>query len=618
MKTKTATETLTIFRAKRFITMDEALPEATAIAVVNDRIVCVGTENNMQAWTTNRNVVWDDSLKGKVVMPGFIDNHIHPFLGALLLPSEIIAPEAWRRPDGGICEAASNPKQYQERLKKWIDSRRAKDEWLISWGYQAHLHGPLNRSMLDAICNTTPIAIQQRSFHEAFFNTKALEVLGITEESLAEQTQANWHTGHFFETGLMFAMKKLMPNLMRKEWYYEGLRMLTQLCMQGGVTTIADQLFGAIDVEYELAALTSEIENKQLPMRVINIADARGFSHRATNTAPGGPNTSVPFSKAIVEIEKLQSRQTSRVKFSKAVKLFADGAMFSQLMQLNAPGYTDGHDGAWLMSPEVLADGVKTYWQAGYQIHVHVNGDAGMDSVLSALDAAQLVTPKFDHRFTVHHLGFHSAAQTKRLATLGAVASVNPYYIHALADDYSLLGLGSDRAAQIVRAGSMVRAGIAVSFHSDFPMAPVEPLFLAWCAATRQTKSGKVASPAEKLSLTETLKAITIDAAYALRLDHEIGSLVAGKKADFTVLESDPYEVGIDGLKDIAIWGTVFEGQVNQLAMPMASVHQAAKVKISRSLYRQVAQTCCATASDHCDAVRAVAQWARSAIISAQ
>jgi predicted amidohydrolase YtcJ len=611
-------ETLTIFRAKRFITMDEALPEATAVAVINDRIVCVGNETNMQAWAANRNLVYDDRLKGKIVMPGFIENHIHPFLGSLILPCEIIAPEAWRRPDGSLCQAASNAKQYQERLKSWITQRRGKDEWLISWGYQAHIHGPLNRQILDAICSTTPIAVQQRSFHEVFFNSKALEVLGITEESVAQHPQVNWKNGHFFETGRFVAMKQLLPYQMRKEWYYKGLSMLTDLCMQGGVTTIADQLFGAIDVEYELAALNSEIEEKQLPLRLINIQDARGFSHRASNTAPGGPDATVHFAAAIEAMEKLQTRQTPRVQFAKAVKLFADGAMFSQLMQLNAPGYADGHHGEWLMSPEVLADGVKTYWQAGYQIHVHVNGDGGMDSVLSALEAAQLLTPKFDHRFTVHHLGFHSAAQTKRLAALGAVASVNPYYIHALADDYSLLGLGSDRAAQIVRAGSLVRAGIAVSFHSDYPMAPVEPLFLAWCAATRQTKSGNIASPSERLTLMEALKAITIDAAFAIRLDHEIGSIVAGKKADFTVLESDPFEVDINHLKDIAIWGTVFEGQVNQLATPMASMHQAAPAKVSKSLYKQVVQNCCAAASDHCDAVRTVALWARSALISAK
>src|ERR1019366_6331677 len=173
---------------------------------------------------------------------------------------------------------------------------------------------------------------------------------------------------------------------------------------------------------------------------------------------------------------------------------------------MNPPGYIDGHQGEWLMSPDVLAEGVRVFWDAGYQIHVHVNGDAGMDAVLAALAAAQERKPRFDHRF----------------AALGAHASVNAYYIHALADDYATLGLGPERAAQIVRAGSMLRHGLRVSFHSDFMMAPMEPLLLAWCAATRTTRSGRRISPEECLTLQQALRGITIDAAFALHMDDEI------------------------------------------------------------------------------------------------
>jgi predicted amidohydrolase YtcJ len=249
---------------------------------------------------------------------------------------------------------------------------------------------------------------------------------------------------------------------------------------------------------------------------------------------------------------------------------------------------------------------------------VHVNGDGGMDAVLAALEAAQRETPRFDHRFAVHHLGFHAAAQTRRLAALGAAASVNPYFIHALADAYAVLGLGADRASQIARCGSLARAGIAVSFHSDYPMAPVEPLFLAWCAATRRTREGRIAGPPEQLTLEQALRGITIDAAFALRMDHEIGSIVAGKKADFTVLESDPFDVGIDGLKDIPVWGTVFEGEVRPLRSPVASVHamkaQAAAPAPREHRYRAVPSRCCALAGDHCDMIRELASWARAAL----
>jgi hypothetical protein len=361
---------LTIYLAKKFITMDESLPMATAVGVIGDRIVAVGDEGSMVPWREGRQVTIDDRLRDKVVMPGFIENHVHPFLGAILLPSEIIAPEDWRRPDGGVAPAAKNGPEYRQRLGAWIADRGGKDEWLISWGYQPLTHGPLSRTDLDLLCPDFPLYIQHRSYHEVFVNTKGLEKLGITEESVAKHPQVNWAKGHFFETGKGVAMRKLLPYLLRKEWYNKGLAMLGQLCLQGGITTIGDQLFGGVDPDYELAALDAEIESKKLPLRIVNIMDARSFSNRAAGVSSGPPDAKVDFEKGLLAIEKIFARETAQIKFSKAIKLFADGAMFSQLMQLNSPGYADGHHGEWLMSPEVLAEGIRTFWKADYQIHV--------------------------------------------------------------------------------------------------------------------------------------------------------------------------------------------------------------------------------------------------------
>jgi predicted amidohydrolase YtcJ len=638
---------ITIYRAKRFITMDESLPEASHVGVIGERIVSVGTAESMQAWCEGREVIHDTRFVDKVVMPGFIENHVHPFLGALILPTMIIAPEDWRRPDGGIAKAARTPSEYRERLSEWIKAEAGKEEWLITWGFQPLEHGKLDRKTLDALCPDHPLYIMHRSYHEVYLNSKALDKLGLSEATNGKHSQIDWERGHFFETGKAVAQRKLMPYLMRKEWYHKGMGMLGELCLQGGITTIGDQLFGGVDPDYELDALNVEFEQKKVPLRVVNVMDARSFSNRAAGVVTGPPDAPVAWAGGVAAIEKIFARETRQIKFSRAVKLFADGAMFSQLMVLNNPGYADGHRGEWLMSPEVLKAGLSTFWKAGFQIHVHVNGDGGMDSLLDAVHCAQLEQPRSDHRLTVHHLGFHAASQTRRLAAMGILASVNPYYIHALSDTYSLLGLSGDRASQIVRAGSLVRAGIPVSFHSDYPMAPVEPLFLAWCAATRESRSGRVMSPSERLTLDQALRGITIDAAYALRMDHEIGSIVAGKKADFTVLESDPFDTGVDGLKDLRIWGTVMDGQVHELARPASSVHAARRESVqamdsasvgalpspyqsqaggsaglhentSRRTYRSVAAGCCANAYDHCEIVRSMVGWAREALAIGQ
>jgi predicted amidohydrolase YtcJ len=562
-----------VFVARQIHTMDESLPHATAVGVIDGRIAAVGDLDSMEPWREGREIVIDESLRDKVLMPGFIDNHVHPFLGALLTPMEIIAPEAWRLGDGGIAPAANTPERYLELLMARLEARTDRSELFISFGYQQSEHGRLRRAELDRLCPDRPVILWQRSFHETFLNTAAIERLGLTKEAVGSHPQVNLAEGHFFETGNKLVVAKLLPVFLRPQWYRRGLDITAELMHQGGITTAGDMLFGAIDPEYELAALEACIEQKNRPLRVVNIADARGFANRAVGrTVMGTPDECPPFEAGLKTIESMLSHQSQHVRFSKAVKLFADGAMFSQLMQMNFPGYMDGHEGEWLMSPKVLTEGVRVFWDAGYQIHVHVNGDRGMDAVLTALELAQLSKPRFDHRFIVHHVGFHTNAQSRRLGALGAHASVNPYYIYALADSYSQRGIGPERAAQLVRAGSLVRNGLRVSFHSDFMMAPMEPLLLAWCAATRTTKSGHQVAPEERLTLEQALRGVTIDAAFALHLDDEIGSIVAGKRADFTVLEDDPFILGVERLKDVRVAGTVFDGQVHLLAHPTSSI----------------------------------------------
>ena len=112
----------------------------------------------------------------------------------------------------------------------------------------------------------------------------------------------------------------------------------------------------------------------------------------------------------------------------------------------------------------------------------------------------------------------------------------------------------------MTRLGTVEREGIPFALHSDFTMAPAKPLHNAWIAANRINESGELMAPNERISLEAAMRAITIDAAFILNREAEIGSLRWGKKADFTVLQDDPWETGVEGLRDIPIWGTVFEG----------------------------------------------------------
>lgn len=146
------------------------------------------------------------------------------------------------------------------------------------------------------------------------------------------------------------------------------------------------------------------------------------------------------------------------------------------------------------------------------------------------------------------------------MALAGAMASVNVYYVYELSRAFADHTVGYERASQMSRLGTLERAGVPFAVHSDFTMAPARPLNNAWVAANRINEAGEVMGPEERTSLDAALRAITTNAALVLGLEDEIGSLRWGKKADFTILEADPYDIGAADLRDIPLWGTVFEG----------------------------------------------------------
>ena len=260
--------------------------------------------------------------------------------------------------------------------------------------------------------------------------------------------------------------------------------------------------------------------------------------------------------------QELLKHNSHRLSFGRHIKLFSDGAFFSQLAQMQEPGYIDGHHGEWLAAPEELERHIRAYWHEGYQIHVHVTGDLGLELTLDILQKMQDEKPRFNHGFTFEHFGFSTPEQIRRIKALGAQVSANVYYLHELSDSYAQSGIGYERASQMARIGSCFAAGINTTVHSDFTMAPAEPLNSMWVAVNRINHAGDVMAATEKLSQQQALEAITINAAHAIGMADITGSLRAGKRADFTVLNDDPLTCDPMALRDIGIAATVFEGKV--------------------------------------------------------
>ena len=540
---------LTLFPARSVITMNPSLPHAEAVLVRNGRIVEVGHPDRMAPWFHHDDHVVDDRFVDKVICPGFIDPHLHPAMGAVLLPMEFVTAMRWKLPWGEVVPVTT-AEGFDARVRQ-LHNEKEPGEPLFVWGFHQLWHGPMERERINAISSERPIIIWHRSFHELYMNDGALALTSINESDVRPGSQIDYRAGHFYENGLGFAIRRLNPWLLAPDAFAGGLERMKQVVQHGGHTTVGDLATGIFDFESETSAMARILDGDDVPFRT------RLVAHAASLSAGG-----LSVDEVVALADGLPERNSHRLTFGRHIKLFCDGAFFSQLAQLQGPGYIDGHEGEWMVAPDALEESIRAFWHAGYQIHVHVTGDLGCELALDCLEKMQFERPRFNHGFTLEHFGFSTPEQIRRIKALGAQVSANVYYLHELSDIYARQGIGYERASQMSRLRSCFDAGINTTVHSDFTMAPAEPLNSAWVAVNRINHTGEVMGAPERLTQEQALQAITINAAHVLGLADVTGSLRAGKSADMVVLDEDPLRCDPLELRDIPIHATVFEGRV--------------------------------------------------------
>jgi predicted amidohydrolase YtcJ len=544
---------VTVFEAAKIITMEPSLPTARFVAVADGTIL--GTADSLAElapWTDGRTVSIDRRFSKDFLMPGLIDPHVHPMQAAVIINIPYIAPDEWTLPSG-FFPAARSAGEYRRLLRAQLS--KAADGPFITWGHHELFHGSIDRAELDSIAGDRPVIIWQRSFHDVIMNSAALRHFGINdrgqfdallEKARAEPAHGNYDKGVFSETALVAALGILRPLLLSPEKLTAGFATLQKMMLRSGVTTVSDMgtgIFAPFDLEAGL--IRQNFEKPDNPSRVMLMPIAL--------QVPAGTDLDAWYA----DISKQYSSRHIRV--DRRIKMLVDGAFFAQNMRMNAPGYIDGHEGKWITPPDVAQAQFQRFWDAGFDLHIHVNGDEGLDAVLAGL--AKL-DQKRDQTITLEHLGYSTEAQNRRIAKMGLMVSAQPNYVRVLADIYAAHGLGADRAAVMNRLGSLEKKNVTLGLHSDFNMAPINPLYLAWIAANRITLDGNVKAPEERLSLDKALRAITIEAAQVIGMDDIVGSIAAGKKADFAVLDRDPYLGGAPKLRDVKVKGVVFEGRV--------------------------------------------------------
>lgn len=533
-----------IYLTQGVVTVDPTNPSAEAVAVLDGIIVGVGSEAELDKKFPH--ALWDGQYTNSILVPGLIDPHVHMTLGAMMYGLDWVPPWDMAHPEGLIKGLSTKIELIQSITEH--ESRKKDDSPLILYGYHNLVQGDIDKTDLNKISADRPIIIWHYSGHDFYMNTPALELFNITPdmhklyEGVAIDASGEL-TGRIFEDAVAPLLPKLAPYLLNPNHIEKGFNGFEKLLTQGGVTTLAEMGYGIFGRQYENQVLAAHYSQDD-PYALYLVPEHRAFFQEFGKDS----------AKKIVEFSENDPRILPQVK------LFTDAAFYSQTMKLAAPGYLSGQskgtDGLWVTKPEELSGLMASYWDEGLDIHIHSNGDAAQDSTLAAFEAQNPGTS--NQRLIIEHAGLVSPAQINKAANLGIGISAASHYVNFMGQDY--VPVISEKIKYITPLASAFKAGMNVTIHSDAPLAPPMPLLAAGRHMTRATREGGVSTPSERLSAEQAMRAITLDAAWSLGLEDQIGSIEVGKQANFTILGANPMNMPGESWGAIPIKGVMIDG----------------------------------------------------------
>lgn len=534
--------------ARKILTMNPRQPVATHVAIRDGKILSVGTRDDMRQWTDAEP---DTSFSDKVLMPGLVEGHSHLMEGAMWSAVYVGYYER-RGPDGtrwpGLQSLDAVIARLQEAERQLDDA----DAPLLAWGFDPIFFGSerLTVTQLERVSATRPIAILHASVHLMNVNSPMLELSGIDEDTDVDgivKDESGQLTGELQEFAAMFPVYRVIGARLSLSASDnpEAIRAFGKVAQLAGVTTATDLLNDLSDKG--MRNLVEVTRDERFPIRLVPAFGPQ-------RNPEGGPDR-------VLEAVKLNS---DKLRFG-PVKFIVDGSIQGFTARLRWPGYVNGRpNGLWLIPPEQFVETFLPFHLAGLQLHIHTNGDEATELVLDAIETILNRHPRSDHRHTLQHCQMADRRQLERAARLGMCVNFFSNHIYYWGDAHYTQTMGADRANRMDAAGTASELGITFGLHSDAPITQLNPLFTAWCAVQRQTASGRVLGEAERLSVADALRAITLGAAFTIGMNDVIGSIEIGKFADFAVLDEDPSEVPSERLGQLRVWGTILGGRAHQ------------------------------------------------------
>lgn len=529
-----------IFENGKFITLDPATPGAEAIAVRDERILAVGSREEIEKYRGEETEVID--LEGRTVVPGLIDAHEH-------------FPQIGKRVRQVFLDETGSAAEALEIVKREL-GRIPPGEWLVGQGWHTVSWGGgdyPDEEELSRISPDNPVFLVGMASHAAWVNAKALELAGITKDTpdppggkVLKRKENGAPTGILLEEAMDLVSRLLPPET--RESRKEDIRRSIETALRFGLTGMHDA-----GSDPETVAIFNElVAEGAFPFRLyvmLDVPDAGAVLDSYLEHPPemglGGNRLSV-----------------------RCFKAYADGALGARGAALLEP-YSDDPEATGLVqnSEDELTRLIEKAGSKGYQVAIHAIGDRGNRNALNAVERAQRALPGKDLRVRIEHAQILSPADVPRFASLSVIASMQP--IHATMDmGFAEARVGPERIQGGYAWKSLLSSGARVAAGSDTPAFPVaynNPLWGIHAAVARQDARGKPEGgwyPGERVSRLDALKMYTLHPAYAAFEEDIKGSISQGKLADLTVLSKDILTVPEAEIRDTEVVMTVLGGKV--------------------------------------------------------
>lgn len=533
----------TIYVNGPIVTMDPAFPRPEAVGVVNGRIAAVGDLDDVRVAVGKTADLVD--LEGRTLLPGFIDGHSH-------------FPSGGMNRLFGVNLAVRTMQTLLDNLA--AKRKEIRDGWVVGHSFDerriAEGRYPTLQE-LDAVVPDKPLFFRHITGHSGMANSVALRLAGITADTPNPAGGIIGHAADGTPDGMLEGIpaqslvRRLIPPF-TEEAMIEALRDESRVYAAAGITTAqGGPAFSPMDAEFGYRCTEIFLKcakDGTLPLRSVLFVRASNMERLADYPTPV-PGTDLSGNGMVI---------------LGAAKLWADGdprahtGYFSRPYPLR-PGETTPYYGEFLYTPEELAERILPIHRAGWQIAIHANGDAGIETALAAFERVQILCPR-----PTRHLMIHAQyARRDQLARMKRAGVYPCFFISPLWywDDIHASEVGDDLVENFCPCADAEDLGLPFNLHTDSPITPVNPLVQVGVAVTRVSQSGHLRGRHQAISARSALRAVTLDAAFMNFEENVKGSLTPGKYADFVILEHNPLTVAPEEIAGIRVMQTIVGGK---------------------------------------------------------